>query len=247
VPAALALATGSEVRAGKGRYGYARADLVVQGEDVLATVYGGSARPGEVHVAITGAACLDLVPVVRRHWPEHRVSRADAALDFLADFDVLDARLVAFAAARKIKHESIVNSDGGATRYLGARSSDVRLRLYKKTEQLRALHPERADQVPAGIVRCELQARPGRRDVRERLAPLPADDLWGLGEWSQAVALDVLGLDPVRTPVNFRRPSDWDRSVHFLGLQYGPLVQRRLAYRSLEETRAEVLKALGLA
>jgi hypothetical protein len=199
-----------------------------------------------VHVTITGAACLELVPVVRRHWPEHRVSRADAALDFRADFDVLDARLVAFADARKIKHESIVNSDGGATRYLGARSSDVRLRLYKKTEQLRALHPERAGEIPDGIVRCELQARPGRREVRERVAPLPADDFWGLGEWSQAIALEVLGLDPVRTPVNFRRPSDWERSVYFLGLQYGPLVRDRAGYKGVDAVRAEVLKALGL-
>lgn len=244
---ALALATGARVTAGRARNGYSHAENVTRGEDVLAVVYGGSARAGEVHIAITGLACDELVPLVRRLWPRHRVSRADVALDFLADFDELDGRLVAFADGRGLKHEVIRNSEGGATRYLGARSSETRTRCYRKSEQLIALHPERADEIPRGVVRLELQARPGKRAIREAVALLEPDEVWGIGEWSQLLAQEVLALNPPRTVTHFRRPSDWSRSLHFLGLQYGPLVQARALDVGLAQAQAEVLAALGIS
>jgi hypothetical protein len=248
VPVALALALGASVTPGKGRNGYGRADVLKRGEDVLAIVYGGSSRPGEVHVVTTGSSCDDVVPILRRLYPAHRVSRADAALDFGGDFDALDAQLVTFCTSgRQLKHELIVNSEGGATRYVGGRTSEVRLRLYKKSEQLRAQHPDRAHEIPSGIVRVEVQVRPGKRAVKEAAAGLRPDDLFGMGEWSAEYAREVLRLDPVRTATNFRRPSDWSRAVYFLGRQYGPMVELRVAERGLEATRLEVLRALGLS
>jgi hypothetical protein len=248
VPAALALSTGATVEPGKARNGYGRASVVCRGEDVLAVVYGGSARAGEVHVVTTGSSCDEVVPILRRLWPQHRVSRADAALDFSGDFDQLDAQLVAFCReGRQLKHELIVNSEGGATRYVGGRSSEVRLRLYKKSEQLRALHPDRAQEIPDGVVRVEVQVRPGKRATKELAAVLRPDDMFGLGQWSAQYAAEVLRLQPERTPTNFRRPSDWSRGIHYLGLQWSPMIAARVASRGLEATRAEVLLALGLS
>jgi hypothetical protein len=248
VAAALALSTGATVLPGKGRNGYGRAEVVQRDEDVLAVVYGGSARTGEVHLVTTGTACDEVVPILRRLWPQHRLSRADAALDFAGDFDELDAQLVAFCRqGRQLKHELIVNSEGGATRYVGGRTSEVRLRLYKKSEQLRALHPDRAHEVPDGIVRVEVQVRPGKRATKEIAAMLGPDDMFGLGEWSAQYAAEVLLLHPERTPTNFRRPSDWSRGVHYLGLQWSPMIAARVEQKGLEATRAEVLRALGLS
>jgi hypothetical protein len=219
--------------------------MVERGDDLLATVYGGSARAGEVHVVATGSAAREVAPVVRSHWPAHRVARADSALDFLADFDALDALAVAFAEARGISHRLFTNSEGGATRYLGAASSEVGLRLYKKSEQLRALHPERAGEVPDGIVRAELTVKPGKREVKDAVAGMAPADVWGLGRWSRDFAAELLSFDAVRTSTHFRRPSEWVGTVHWLGHQYGPAVQERGSTHGREVVAAEVLQALG--
>jgi hypothetical protein len=246
VAPALALSTGARVLPGRGWQGYAHGEVVQRGDDVLAKVWGGSARPGEVHVQVSGWACDEVVPVMRRLWPAHRVARADSALDFAGDFDVLDAQLVEFAAARGIRHELHANSEGGATRYLGARSSEVRLRLYKKSEEQREKYPELAHEIPGGVVRAELEVRPGKRALKEAGAVMAPDDFWGMSRWAGEYAQQVLGLDPIRTSTHFRRPSDWARAGHFLATQYGPAVNARAADIGRDAAAAEVLALLGL-
>ena len=246
VPRALALALGATVSQGKGRNGYAVCEVVERDGVVLAQVYGHSAREGEVHITITGEACDEVVPLVRRLYPLHRVSRADASVDFAADFDALDRIAVAFAVEKSISHRLVTDSDGGATRYLGAPSSELRTRIYRKTEQLRALHPERAATIPDGIVRVELQARPGKRAIKEAVSTMAADDLWGLGRWTQALALDVLQIDAPRVATHFYRPSDWNRAMFYLGKQYGPMIERRIEAVGVQQARTEILAALGL-
>lgn len=244
---ALALALGGELARSKGRNGYAECWAINRGDSTLALVYGHSARLGEVHIVTTGESCDEVVPVLRRMWPEHRISRADSSVDFEADFEKLDAVAVAFAESRSLSFRLVTNSDGGATRYLGAPSSELRVRVYKKSEQLRALHPERADEVPDGIVRVELQARPGKRDIKAAVATMTADDLWGLGAWSQVFAAEMLGFEAERVPTHFRRPSDWSRALHYLGKQYAPMVERRAGEVGNDRVRVEVLAALGLS
>lgn len=246
VARALALALGARITQGKGRNGYAVCEVVTRGEDVLAQVYGHSARAGEVHVTVTGDACDEVVPLIRRLYPTHRVSRADSSVDFAADFDSLDALALAFAVKRGLSHRLTTNSDGGATRYLGAPSSEVSVRVYKKTEQLRALHPERASTVPDGIVRVELQGRPGKRGVKELVSLMTPDEVWGLGQWTQLFAADMLGIEAERVPTHFRRPSDHSRALHFMSKQYGPMMARRIADVGLEAAQLELLDALGM-
>jgi hypothetical protein len=220
--------------------------VIERGDDVLATVFGGSSRAGEVHISITGLACDEAVPVVRRLWPVHRVSRADSAMDFRADFGLLDRTAVAFAEKRRLKHSLFTNSEDGATRYIGSPRSEGMCRLYKKSEQLRAMHPEVAADIPSFVVRAEFVARPGKREAKEALSRLEPADAWGLSQWGQEFAKLVLELEPARTSTHFRRPSDWFRSLHWLGAQYGPLVQRRIDEEGRDAVLADVLAALGL-
>jgi hypothetical protein len=242
----LAVVLGGQLRRERGRNGYAVCTAITRGDDELVRVYEGSARLGEMHVVITGESCDELVPLFRRLWPEHRVSRADSSVDLLAEFELMDAQAVAFAEARNLSFRLVTDSNGGATRYLGAPSSEVRVRVYKKSEQLRALHPDRASEVPDGVVRVELQARPGKRDVKAAVSQMGPDQLWGLSQWGQAFALDQLGVDAERTSTHFRRPSSWSRSVFYLAQQYGPLVRERAATVGRDEALAELVEVFGL-
>lgn len=248
LPGRLTIAlAGSVARRGKGRNGYAECVELVRGEDVLAQVYGRSARPGEVHVTITSSACDEVVPVLRRLLPDHRVSRADAAVDYVADFDTLDALALDFAQRRNISYRLVTDSSGGATRYLGATSSEVMVRVYRKTEQLRSQHPDRAESVPDGLVRFEVQVRPGKRDTKELVARMAAPDVWGMSKWSRDFAAEVVGgIDAERTPTHFRKPSSFSRSLHFLGIQYGPVIQSRAVEVGRAQALAELATALGL-
>lgn len=243
----LALALGGTVTAGRGRNGYATCSNIERDGNVLAQVYGHSARAGEVHITITSESCDEVVPIIRRLWPDHRVSRADSSVDFAMDFETLDSAAVAFAEARNLSHRLFTSSDGGATRYIGARSSEVFVRVYKKSEQLRALHPERALEIPDGVVRFELVTRPNKREVKSKVAQMAADELWGLGKWAQEFALEFLEIDAPRVSTHFRRPSDWSRALHYLGAQYKPMIQRRIAEVGLEVVRDELTDVLGLS
>lgn len=247
VASQLAAATGGRVVQGKGRNGYAVSFAVVRGDDELVRVYGRSARFGEVHLVTTSESCDEVVPIIRRTWPEHRVSRADVSVDFAADFDTLDGQAVALVTARGVSHRLMTNSDGGATRYLGAQSSEISVRVYKKSEQLRAQHPDRVSTIPDGIVRVELVTRPGKRAMKERAAHLEPDEFWGLGQWTLHFASELLGVDAERVPTHFRRPSDYARALHFLGEQYGPTMTRRAQDVGVEQAIAELLNAVGLS
>jgi hypothetical protein len=244
VARALSLALGARITQGKGRNGYAVCEVVQRAESVLAEVYGHSAREGEVHVKVSGDPCDEVVPVIRRLYPAHRVSRVDSALDFASDFDSLDALALNFALERGLSHRLITDSEGGATRYLGAATSEVRVRVYKKSEQLRAVHPELGSSIVDGNIRAEFQGRPGKREVKERVSSMTADEVWGLGQWSQKFAASILGFDAPRVPSHFWKPSDWDRAMHFLEKQYGPMMARRVADVGLEVAQREVLEAL---
>lgn len=244
---ALALALGATLSRGKGRNGYAECWSVERDGVTLAQVFGHSARAGEMHIVTTSEACDEVVPVLRRMWPEHRISRADSSVDFAADFAQLDALAVEFATQKGLKHRLVTDSDGGATRYLGAPSSELRVRVYKKTEQLRAMHPEKAAEIPDGIVRVELQARPGKRDIKELAAHMTADGFWGLGAWSKIFAAEILGFDAERVPTHFRKPSDWSRALNAFRTQWAPTIQRRAGEVGADEVRAELLDVLGLS
>lgn len=245
IPAALALALGASVSRGTGKLGYAQCATIEHEDQTLARVYSGSARPGEVHIEISGDSCDRVVPLVRRMWPGHRVSRADSAMDFAADFAALDHRALAFAVENKLQYRLVTDSEGGATRYIGSPKSNVSVRVYKKSEQMRKVFPDAADSVPDGIVRAEIQARPNSKN-KAVVAIMTPDALWGLGKWTQDFAATFLDIEAERVEAHFRRPSDWSRALHWMGHQYGPVVRRRVEAVGIDQARSEVLDTLGL-
>jgi hypothetical protein len=231
---------------GKGRNGYAISYAIVRGDDELCRVFGRSARPGECHVVTSGVSCDEVVPIIREWWPVHRVSRADVSSDFAADFDVLDAIAVEFAAERGVSYRLVSDSAGGASRYLGAVSSETRVVVYKKSEQLRALNPDRADTVPDGIVRVEFRIRPGKRHVKERAATMQPPDFWGFSRWTQQFAERILFVDAERASTHDRRPSEWSRLLATFRKQYAPGMHRRVLEVGRDAVVADLLDALGL-
>lgn len=231
----------------KGRNGYANAYSIVRGDDEIVRVDGRSARAGEVHLTVSGVSCDELVPIIREHWPEHRVSRADVSSDFSADFEVLDAIAVDFAQERSVSYRLVTDSAGGATRYLGSKTSEATVRVYKKSEQLRALDPARAHTVPDRIVRVEMQMRPGKRATKEAAATMTPEAYWGFSRWTQQFAEQLLFVEADRVSTHHRRPSDWSRLLRTLERQYAPTIQRRADEVGREQTIAELLQAFGLA
>lgn len=236
----LADRVGGSVSTAKGRNGYALCAVVQADDHVLARVFYRSKRVMEVHVEVTGASCDDVVPVLREFWPDHRVSRADVAVDFEASFEELDAVVLAFAEDRNLKHRLFTNSDGGATRYLGARSSEVQMRVYKKSEELRAKYPHQADEIPEGIVRVEMIVKPNSK-TKGRVCAMEPDEFFGLSKWGKAFASQFLDIEAERVPTHFREVTDWTRLAAHLGMQYGPAIQRRAE----EVGPAEVIEELA--
>lgn len=241
----LAIALNGVVTPRKGLHGYSRGWTVERGTDKLATVLGGTAQ-GDTHVITTSESCDLVVPLIRKFWPCHRVARADSAIDFKGDYEEIQAYAKGFAEARGLTWDSRVNSDGGATFTIGSRASERYLRVYKKTEQLRAKYPERSGEIPDGIIRAELEVKPSKRPAKVRLAVMTAEDMWGLGKWTKEFAEELLGLEPERVKLRFKNSTDWERALHYLGKQYGPSIARRLETHPADDVIEQVLDVLGL-
>jgi hypothetical protein len=245
VAVAIAKRLGGSVAVQKGRNGYALCAVVQADDRVIARVLYRSKRVAEVHVEVTGEACDDVVPIIRKLWSVHKVSRCDVALDFAADFDQLDVLVLAFAEGRGLKHRLFTNSDGGATRYVGARGSETSMRVYKKSEELRAMYPQQAHEVPDGIVRVELIVKVHSK-MKGRLCSMEPGAMFGLSKWGRAFALEFLKVDAERVPTHFREITDWTRLVGQLVYQYGPAIQRRVSEVGREQVREELLEMFEL-
>lgn len=241
----LAAALRASVTPGKGRNGYARGEHLERDGMTLLSVYSGSPRLGEYHLTTTSESCDEVVPVIRERYL-HRVSRADSAVDFQADWAPLDAQVLDFAQRKGLSYRLVTDSAGGATRYVGSPRSEVQVRVYRKTEQLRAVYGAAAAHVPEGIVRAEVQVRPGKRPTKELLACSSPDDAWGYARWSGELASELLALDAERTRTHFARESSWSRTSRVLAEQYGRLIRDRAEAVGAEVALAELAEIFGL-
>lgn len=247
VPEQLGVIFGAERRPIAGRWGYSQGTELLVDDSVSAVVYTGSARDGETHVVVSGASCDRVVPVIRSLWPAHSVSRADSALDCFASFEDLDRQVLRFAQEHGLKHRLVTDSDGGATRYLGAPSSTAMARVYKKTEQLRSKLPAPdAANVPDGVVRFEMQTRPGKAAQKAAAATMTADDLWGFTKWGKQFAGSFLALDVERAEIAPVTPSTWSKALYWLQQQYGAQIRARAADVGTAALLAELQEAFEL-
>ena len=203
---------------------------------------------GLCQVVVTSTHCDRLVPVVRRLWPAHRVARADAAYDFALQFAELDRKALTFALDQGITWRLVTDSAGGATRYLGATSSEVMLRVYDKRAEVLSRTPELVDGVPDLWTRVEVQVRPGKSDQKWRLGVATPEEAFGFSRWSALFAAMHLDLEPITEATHVRRPDDVTRHFWYLGSQYAPAL-RRFEKEGVDrqELARRALEALGLA
>lgn len=76
------LAPGGDVVEGRGKHNYHQSFTIrdVQGDRVAMVLAGGP--NGDPNAVASGASTDAFVPLVRERWPDHRVTRFDAAEDF---------------------------------------------------------------------------------------------------------------------------------------------------------------------
>lgn len=222
---------------GRRRLGYAQCFRVEDRRgDLLAEVLAGSVGKNELapHAVATGDNAPAFSSVLREAFPDHRVSRFDAAEDF--DEPGAFARLTnvmgEVATAKGVKGLWITPDDPeeGATYYLGGKASAVTCRAYQKGLQLRKdLHPALRGQVSSDWARLEVQVRPPKQMGKALAASLTPEQAWGFAAWSQALVLEAVSLDIPRVEgLGWQPQSDDDRAMDWLCRQYGPLLGRVL-------------------
>jgi DNA relaxase NicK len=113
-----------------------------------------------------------------------------------------------------------VTPDAGRTFYVGARASQVYVRIYEKglkyahdvglpiTDELR------------DWVRVELEFKPQSKGAKDLAAGLEGAQLWGSTQWTRQLAQEVLSMPTEPITLRVRRESNTERALRFAAAQY---------------------------
>lgn len=205
-------------------HGYHRGWEIRRDGSALCRVYEGRGSLTD-HVVVSGADSPEIAAAIRRHVPGHRVSRADVCLDFDQGPDFFeDLRSLMYERLQgtvTLSEWTETSPEGtSSTLYAGARTSDIRVRLYEKGKQDKAYAPE--------TVRMELQARP-KKERKSYAAGIAPDDYWGLARWSRGLCEEVTGKAAPAAPPRLERVSDLEGALNACGQQYGRRLLESLA------------------
>jgi hypothetical protein len=210
----------------------------------LATLYyGGAVGEHGPHVFASGFESVTLAEAVRKRFPEHRVSRADACEDYAQPgaFAAITGLAESIALERDVQAKWVKpvrgQEDRGATLYVGAPSSDVRVRCYEKGKQLRETEQDLAADV--NHVRAEIQVRP-HGTAKSAVAHMQPSELWGLSGFSHELAVRLGNADLQRVEVREWRKSDTERALRTMARQY------RRVFQSLLQQEGGCWEAVGL-
>ena len=121
------------------------------------------------------------------------------------------------------------------------------VRVYKKTEQLRSklIAPDAA-KVPDGVVRFEMQVRPGKAADKAAAATVTPDGLWGHTRWGAKFASAFLGMSLQRAKIGPVERSTYERALYWLNEQYGPQIRARAQDVGTAAALAELQAAFEL-
>lgn len=223
---------GVEVKRSHGKHNYHHSASILDGKgDRIALVLHGGSN-GHPNVTSSGDKTPAFVSLVRELWPNHRVTRVDSAEDFDGEgaYDRLYAVCRDVASECRIKGRAILPDDiaEGRSYYLGAPTSDVRVRLYDKAAELRRhIEPGRHDQIPDNLTRLEVQARP-REMWRVFASQMTPEMIWGFSSWSTKLAQGALGLALDRIEMRARKETTHDRAYRYMVTQYRNVLMRQL-------------------
>jgi hypothetical protein len=215
---------------GKGRFNYhERTSICIDGEAVVNVLHGGP--NGHPNVESSGDNAPLLAGFLREAWPDHRVTRADVAIDMVGPdlFNSMVRLIGKFADSYRLNCTSVINRDPtkGDTYYLGSRSSAVFIRCYEKGKQLQhAACPGRS----LGWdhwVRLELESKP-LKPFRLEAAKLEPSEYWGLAAWTRELVKEAVAMDVKPLQMRPQRVADHERAMRFLASQYGPTLLRHL-------------------
>jgi hypothetical protein len=211
----------SSVRQARGKHGYSRGAEVHRGDLVLARLWWGQ-NPG-VCVSLSSENADVGVPALRA-LGHHQVSRADSCwdLDEPGLFDRLVPELLAFALTYDLQINQVGDWERGKGRtiYLGSRNSVVFLRIYEKGYEQGYGSKDH--------VRVECEVKPAKKDKKEELSRMTADQLWGVGWLKDFSRVFDLGLFEQYKLGNSRQITDFERAKFHLAKQYGPTLQRMI-------------------
>ena len=186
-----------------GLHGYSRgAELEGVERGSVKVFYG---LTGDVHVQGTSKAAQVVADLLRQWWPDHRVSRADVALDVdqVGSFERLWrlvhrlAREGADGGGRKISTSTAgdwIDAEAGRTFYAGGRTSRLLVRVYEKGHEQRGKDPDCGASLD--WTRVEWQLRP-TSDQKGWLAKASPVEALGLSPFGALVAREVLVEDVV--------------------------------------------------
>lgn len=232
---AIKAGMGGTVEEGRRRLGYAQCFQVKDtAGDTVAEVLCGSVGKNrlETHAVATGSNAPQFVQVLRSAYPDHRVTRFDAAedLDELGAFERITETMGEVATLHRVKGLWIRPDDPteGATYYLGGKSSSVTCRCYQKGLQVRKeMHPALRPSISENWARLEVQVRPPKLLGKALAAQLTPEQAWGFAAWSQQLILAALKLNVEKIQgIGWKPQSDDEKTFDWLCRQYGPLLGR---------------------
>lgn len=179
--------------------------------------------------------CPPVVAAIRAVWPDHNVSRIDACQDFVGAtvFEDMDALLVDVALDRGLKLDQMGDwhRKTGRTRYVGARSSVSRGRLYEKGWQQFDLAASGRADLPEDFditrTRLETQLRPPSRDKLAASKYSP-DDVVAYADWTKWAHTLMLGFEFAAPLKADRKRSPHDMKKLHMVKQYGRTLIKEL-------------------
>jgi hypothetical protein len=204
-------------------HGYDRISGWFLANEELARIYYGG-NGGAVSLQVKGPGTPELVKRVRIVWPtQHRVSRADVAIDFEypGAWDDLAGHALGLAEILGLDRMEIKGYGKGDTVYIGSRSSVCYVRVYQKGKELFGEHGN------PDHVRVELEVKPGNKAGKERAALMDKDQFWGVSEFSVEMLRKLEGgcmPERVKLGSEWRDP-DVERARRALIRQYWKTIE----------------------
>jgi hypothetical protein len=196
---------------------------VYRGSNTLVRIYWSNLESIKgIHVVSSGYQAIKQSEIIRKHFPDHGVARADSCADYIEphSFDDLCSLALNIADKRYVKvvHQGDWHrAFEGRTLYLGSRSSVAQLCIYEKGKQL--------DKDP-NWARIELRIRPSSKS-KSSISNLSPEDLWGCSRWSAELYEHLTTLNAKRTHVGvMASESDLSRAYTALIKQYGNTISK---------------------
>lgn len=199
----------------------------------------------KVLLRATGDEAQAFAPFIRKHWPEHQVSRADMAVDYEKPgiFKELSDWLLDYAKANRLKTGFLgdwANGTQGRTLTVGSRESAVYIRLYEKGHEQMA---KGAKNVSLDWVRFEAEIKPQTKAAKIRLATMAPHQCFGVSKLMRAFS-EQYGARYDAIKVGKGKAEKSKNPMHYLALQYGQLLTDYLEAELTEKPAEVVLSEL---